>query len=251
MDPTARFSSRVENYVKYRPHYPLEIIDILREKCGFTPAWSVADIGSGTGILTELFLKHGNLTFGVEPNGPMREAAERLLSGYPGFTSIAGSAERTALDDACVEMVTAGQAFHWFDQDLARREFRRILKPGGWVILIWNDRRSDATPFMAAFDQLVREYTQESRDVHGTRTDQETLSHLFSPNRYETCHCDNRWDCDFDSLKGGLLSSSYAPEAGHPRHEAMIADLGRVFEQHQTSGQVSMIYDTRIYLGHA
>lgn len=115
LGPTERFSTRVEDYIKYRPHYPAEVLDILREKCGLTPEWRIADIGSGTGILTDLFLRNGNPTCGVEPNGPVRDAAERLLAGYPSFTSVDGTAENTTLGDACVDMITAGQVVFEYD----------------------------------------------------------------------------------------------------------------------------------------
>jgi ubiquinone/menaquinone biosynthesis C-methylase UbiE len=130
-DPTQRFSSRVENYVKYRPGYPPAILDLLRDKCGLTSASTVADIGSGTGILTGLLLKSGARVFGVEPNPDMRAAGERLLAGQANFTSLAGTAEATTLPAQSVGIITAGQAFHWFDREPTRREFQRILQPGG------------------------------------------------------------------------------------------------------------------------
>src|SRR6476469_8499971 len=140
-DSTKRFSSRVENYIKYRPSYPPTVIDILTEHCQLTPAAVMADIGSGTGLLTELFLKHGNRVFGVEPNRAMREAGERLLAGYSNFTSVDGVAEATTLPDHSVAFVTAGQAFHWFDVAKTRQEFIRILQPQGWAVLVWNVRQ--------------------------------------------------------------------------------------------------------------
>ena len=131
IDSTKRFSSRVENYIKYRPGYPPDMLDLLKKKCGLPDASVIADIGSGTGILTELFLRNGNPVFGVEPNREMREAAERLLGKHPNFTSISGTAESTTLKNQSVGFITASQAFHWFDRERARREFLRILKPGG------------------------------------------------------------------------------------------------------------------------
>jgi SAM-dependent methyltransferase len=249
LDPTKRFSTRVDNYVKYRPHYPREVIDILREKCGLSPAWRIADVGSGTGILTELFLNNGNPVYAVEPNGPMRAAAEQLLGGDANFTSVDGTAEKTTLGDASVDMVTAGQAFHWFDQGLAKQEFRRILKPGGWVVLVWNDRRLDATPFMTAYGQLLLEYTTDFTRVDHRQIDAVVLSEFFAPGGFEACTCDNRQVFDFEGLSGRLLSSSYAPEPGDPRHEPMMAELSRIFELYQSGGQVVFEYDTQVYLG--
>src|SRR5262245_17011202 len=132
-DSTTRFSTRVENYVKYRPGYPPAVVDLLRRECPLSDASVVVDVGSGTGILTELFLKYGHPVFAVEPNEEMRKAAERLLGDRAGFHSIVGTAEATTLPDCSVDLISAGQAFHWFDRERAHREFVRILKPGGWV----------------------------------------------------------------------------------------------------------------------
>lgn len=249
LEPTKRFSTRVANYIKYRPHYPREVIDILRETSGLSPDWHIADVGSGTGILTELFLANGNPVCAVEPNGPMRTAAEQLLGGHATFTSVDGTAENTTLRDASADMVTAGQAFHWFDQGLAQQEFRRILKPSGWVMLIWNDRRLDATPFMTAYGKLLREYTIDFAKVDHRQVDDAVLTEFFSPGGYETVTCGNEQTFDYEGLKGRLLSSSYAPEPGHPLYDPMIAELARIFDQYQSGGEVVFEYDTHIYLG--
>ncbi|MDQ2855509.1 MAG: class I SAM-dependent methyltransferase, partial [Acidobacteriota bacterium] len=158
MNPIKRFSSRVDNYVKYRPGYPREVISLLSAECGLTPAATVADVGSGTGILSELLLRNGNRVFGVEPNREMREAAERLLKDCSGFNSIEGTAEGTTLADHSIDLITASQAFHWFDQVKARLEFLRILKKGGWVALIWNERRLDSSDFLRALEELLLKF---------------------------------------------------------------------------------------------
>src|ERR1700733_7160637 len=146
-DATQRFSSRVDDYVRFRPGYPLEIIGLLKKECGLTANSVIADIASGTGIFTRMLLENGNRVFGIEPNDEMKRAGERFLADYPRFTSIAGTAEATTLPDGSVDIVTAAQAAHWFDGENARREFIRNLKPGGWLVLVWNDRRMDATEF--------------------------------------------------------------------------------------------------------
>ena len=115
-----RFSGRVENYVKYRPGYPQAIIDLLRKECHLTTNALIADIGSGTGKLAEVFLNNGYRVLGIEPDPEMRAAAEYVLGQYPTFTSIAASAEATELPDRSVDVVTAGQAFHWFDRERVR-----------------------------------------------------------------------------------------------------------------------------------
>lgn len=249
LDPTKRFSSRVENYVKYRPSYPPEILDMLRAECGLTPEWRIADIGSGTGILTELFLKNGNPVFGVEPNGPMREAAEKLLKDYPNFTSVAQTAEDTGLAEQSVEMITAGQAFHWFDHVRAKAEFVRILTPGGWVVLAWNERRA-GSPFVEAYEQLMEKYAPEFHMVDRRNARAEAVEKFFDPAGCEIRYFDNHQTLDFEALKGRLLSSSYAPLPENPLHDPMITELLDIFERFQQDRVVLFEYDTRVYFGH-
>ena len=155
-DSKQRFSNRVADYIRYRPGYPSAVRDVLRSECGLKSGHVIADIGSGTGFLSELFLKNGNRVFGVEPNEAMRQAGEEYLASYDGFASVEGSAESTTLDDASVDFVTTGQAFHWFDQTAARSEFTRILKPSGWVVVIWNERLTDTTAFLRDYETLLR-----------------------------------------------------------------------------------------------
>ena len=180
--PTARFSDRVENYVKFRPGYPAELVTTLQSVVGLNPDSIVADIGSGTGILSELFLKNGNPVLGVEPNLEMREAAESLLAPYPRFMSIGSTAEATGLAPGSVDLIVAGQAFHWFDQTSTKAEFQRILRPeGGWVALIWNERQTDASPFLAAYEALLKTHGTDYEEVNHTRINAEMLSAFFHP----------------------------------------------------------------------
>ena len=169
-DSTQRFSSRVDNYVRYRPGYPPEVLELLRTECGLSPSSIVADIASGTGILTRMLLENGNRVFGVEPNPEMRRAGEQFLTRYPGFTSVAGSAEATMLDDHSVDIITAAQAAHWFERERARREFVRILVPGGWTVLLWNERDTDATPFLREYEQLLLTYGTDYKEVRHEHT---------------------------------------------------------------------------------
>jgi SAM-dependent methyltransferase len=248
LNPTTRFSSRVENYVRYRPGYPAEIIDLLRDNCGLAGDSVVADIGSGTGKLAELFLKAGCTVFGVEPNKEMREAGERM--DFPNFTSIDGTAEATTLPARSVDFITAGQAFHWFDHAKCREEFLRILKPNGWVVIVWNDRQSDTTPFLADYENLMLEFGTDYKEVNHRRTDKpEVIEKVFGTQpRFKSFY--NVQYFDFEGLKGRVLSSSYAPEAGHPKYEGMLAALKRVFENRQKDGRVAFEYDTHVYYGH-
>src|SRR5271156_4696408 len=179
-DATARFSSRVEKYVRYRPGYPKEIVDLLRKQCGLTADSVIADVASGTGIFTRMLLENGNRVFGVEPNAEMRHAGEEFLRSYPRFASVAGTAEATTLPDHGVDIVTAAQAAHWFDREKARREFIRILKPGGWCVLLWNERRTDSTPFLREYEQLLLTYGTDYREVRHERTT-DIIPEFFAP----------------------------------------------------------------------
>jgi SAM-dependent methyltransferase len=246
---TERFSSRVENYVKYRPTYPSAVVDLLRRECGLTEASVIADIGSGTGFLTGLLLQGGNPVFAVEPNREMREAAERLLVKYPAFVSVTGTAETTTLPNRRCDVITAGQAFHWFDRDKTREEFLRILKPGGWVALIWNDRNVADRPFFQAYENLLVEYGTDYAAVGHKHTDVEIIGSFFGAGGFQTAHFPNRQEFDFEGLRGRLLSSSYAPEPGHPKHLPMLDALGAIFKEYQCDGKVFFEYDTTVYYG--
>jgi SAM-dependent methyltransferase len=248
-DSTKRFSNRVENYVKYRPGYPSEIVTLLSRECGLTESSSIADVGSGTGILTELFLKKGNLVFAVEPNEEMRAAADRLLAGYPGFRSIKGTAEATTLPDQSVDLIVAGQAFHWFDRQGARSEFARILKASGWVVLIWNDRRTSTTAFLRDYEELLQTCAVDYRAVDHKQVDAAAIGSFFEPSAFKWSVFESRQVFDFEGLKGRLLSSSYAPEPGHPKHAPMIEKLDSIFRKHEKDGRVVFEYDTLVYYG--
>ena len=248
-NPTSRFSSRVENYSKYRPSYPPAVADLLQSECGLHAGSRVADIGSGTGLLAELLLKRGCQVFGVEPNREMREAGERLLSGYTNFTSVDGTAEATTLPDHSVGFVTAGQAFHWFDRARARVEFARILLPDGWVVLMWNDRQTATTPFLSAYEQLLLTYALDYAAVNHKQIDEAVLGDFFSAGGFKTATFANRQIFDFAGLKGRLLSSSYTPEPGHSSYEPILEHLGAIFAAHQKHGKVAFEYVTVVFYG--
>ncbi len=245
-DPKERFTSRVENYARFRPTYPLEVVEVLKDECRLTPNSVIADIASGTGIFTRLLLENGNRVFGVEPNLEMRRAGEQYLESYPKFTSVAGTAEKTGLPDQCVDLVTAAQAAHWFDREKAICEFQRILKPAGYLAVLWNDRRLDATAFDRDYEQMLVNYGTDYADVK--RLDNEA-SRFFGAFKREQRVLSNFQELDYAAFEGRLLSSSYAPQAGHPSHAPMLAELQRIFETYQSGGKVRMEYDTKLYFG--
>lgn len=246
--PTERFSSRVENYVRFRPSYPKEVIDVLRAECGLTPDQIVADIASGTGFFTRLLLENGNRVFGVEPNKDMRAAGEHYLAAFPNFTSINGAAESTTLPDRSVDLITCAQAAHWFKREDALREFQRILKPNHFVVILFNDRKVKGNAFSDDYEDLVVKYGTDYSEVQRLGRIFEGVD-FFAPYRCDKRTLPNHQDFDYQSLEGRLLSSSYAPQRGDPSFEPMIAELKRLFDKHQRNDRVRMEYDTNIYFG--
>ncbi len=255
---TTRFSDRVEDYVKYRPHYPAAVLTYLQETYLFNPDWVVADIGSGTGISTELFLRGAgggdglgasgsDRVYAVEPNLEMRAKAEELLSGYPGFVSVDGTAEATCLPDASVDLILAGQAFHWFDPVATRREFVRIARPGAVVALIWNERLI-LSDFEKEYEDLILEYAGDYKTINHKNITDDRIGEFFHPASFVLSIFENEQRFDFEGLKGRLLSSSYIPKEG-PKHDGLMKALAALFDRYQLGGRVRIGYETKLYTG--
>ncbi len=246
---TTRFSDRVNDYVRYRPQYPVEILDVLAAKCALSPESVIADVGSGTGILSRLFLENGNPVVGIEPNKEMREAAERLLKEFGRFTSLDARAEATRLPAESMDFVIAGQAFHWFDANAARKEFKRILKEDGCVVLVWNDRRIDNNPFLRDYEAFLQRFAVDYAQINHKNTQQpEVLANFFGA-PYEEVVLDNEQRFGLEGLLGRINSSSYMPNASHARYTEMVAAAKSLFAAHAKDNQVTLEYDTRIYYG--
>ncbi len=245
---TSRFSDRVEKYVLYRPGYPPEALLALKDECGLRPEHVIADIASGTGLWTRMLLENGNRVFGVEPNAEMRQAGERLLAAFPRFTSVAGTAEQTTLPDQSMDFVTAAQAAHWFDRRRARREITRILKPGGWLVLLWNERLTDSTPFLRDYEQLLLTYGTDYADVRHEKTTDE-MNQFFDPVPYQERVFAMRQEFDYAGIEGRLLSSSYAPGPEHMNHKPMLRELRRIYDRHAVGDRACFEYKTRVYFG--
>ena len=250
-DTYSHYSRIVENYSRYRPRYPHQLVAWLKAECGLSPAHSVADIGAGTGLMAELFIKNGNQVYGVEPNVEMRLAAEHLLRSYPLFTSIAATAEATTLADHSVQLITVGNAFHWFKHEQARQEFLRILIPHGWVVLVWNLERNNGSPFAVTFEQFWQKYIDPSARFArlSERKRPDYITQFFGADNLKEKSLDNYQVCDFETLKGLALSFLKTPQADDPRYPAMLDELKAIFNQYHEDGTVTLEYDTGIWYG--
>lgn len=241
-----RFSNRVENYVKYRPDYPREIIAFLETNCGLAHETVIADVGCGTGISSRLFLENCNRVIGVEPNAAMRAAAIGYLAEFSDFTPVDGTSDATNLADNSVDMIVAAQAFHWFDAEKTRAEFKRILKPGGWIFLLWNERQLDTTPFLIDYEAFLEKYAYDYGTVRHENIKKQELDDFFQK-EYGSAVFQNVQIFDFEGLKGRMLSSSYMPNESDVVFDTMIEELRSLFAKHAENGRIKVFYDTRGY----
>jgi SAM-dependent methyltransferase len=247
-DPTRRFTDRVEDYVRYRPGYPSGLLPLLEEELGIEASWTVADIGAGTGLSARPFLELGYTVIAVEPNGAMRAAADAAYGGHSGFRSVAGTAEDTGLPPGSVDLVTAGQAFHWFDPDAARRHFLAILRPPFPAALIWNTRLTEGRAFLEDYEALLVAFGTDYDAVRHDRIDAAVLRAFFRGGHTRRT-LPNAQLLDWPGLRGRLLSSSYTPGPDHPDRPPMLRRLRAVFDDHQRDGRVRMDYVTEVYAG--
>jgi len=248
MQPTERFSDRVADYVRGRPGYPESLLDALAARFGLAPAWTIADVGSGTGIFSRMLLARGCSVAAVEPNEAMRRAAEGAFRDEPRFRSVAGTAEATTLAPHSVNAVVAAQAFHWFDRAAFRAECTRVLVPGGLVALVWNVRRPDASEFARGYEALIRDFATDYLKIRHENVSDEDLAAFFG-GPFERRDFGNVQSLDFDGLTWRLRSSSYLPAADQPRHAELLATARRLFEAHEKHGRIDLPYDARVYAG--
>jgi ubiquinone/menaquinone biosynthesis C-methylase UbiE len=249
-EPTERFTQTVQDYVKYRPSYPREVVQLLIDECHLTRDKIIADIGSGTGLLSKLLLENSNLVYGVEPNQAMREAGEEYLKTYPNFHSIKGTAEATTLEKQSIDIITVGTAFHWFDNDKTKVEFRRILKADGWVLLVWNVRSAEHSELIRDYENLLLKYSSEYKESSALKLfDKSAGKEFFSPNEMRTQSFKNAQYFDWNGFKGRLLSTSYSLRPGDSKYEEMLSELKKIFKRYQRKGVVEFLYNTKIYYG--
>ncbi len=245
-DVKTLFSNRVENYVKYRPSYPLSVIDFLTS-LGLSENCDVADIGSGTGILSELLVNSVNCLYAVEPNKEMRSAAEKILGKYKNYFSVDASAEETALKNNSVDFITVAQAFHWFNRDSALSEFRRILKKSGKLVLIWHNRINN-TPFLQGYEDLLLKYGTDYREInHQNLTDKE-LENCFVKD-YKKTVFDNFQKFDLEGIKGRLFSSSYTPSPGETGYDELVTGIEELYKKYNVNGYIMFNYNTEMFSG--
>ena len=247
-DSTQRFSKRVEDYVRYRPGYPAGLVPRLLEETGLGADAVVADVGSGTGIFTHLLLQQDLRVYAIEPNTPMREAAQALLDDNRKFSSVAAPAEDTGLASNSLDLLTAAQAFHWFNNDAAKAEFRRILKPTGQLALVWN-RRKLSQPFQKAYDAILREFAPEYGKVNHMNLDDSEIAGFFAPDEMRVLQFDYSQRFDFSSLLGRLKSSSYCPAEDSAHYIPLVTELLALFDQHAIEGSIEFEYNTQLYFG--
>ncbi len=249
MDSKERFSDRVNDYHKHRPTYPVQIISILQKEKALPPDAVVADIGSGTGMLTKLFFAQTKTVYAVEPNEAMRLQAEKDFYDVLNFVSINGSAEATTLPPASLDLITAAQAFHWFDRDKTRFEFKRILKPNGFVALVWNYRDIENDDLQRDYENILRTHIPRYKQLdHKTMTD-DKIDNFFGTTDIKRYVLPNTQFFDLPSLKGRLLSSSYVPKPPNGITQRILESVDALFEHFQHNGKIRFVYQTQIYLG--
>src|SRR5487761_1149721 len=230
-DYTQRFTGRAEAYSSYRPTYPKQFLDILNKEANFDSTKIVADIGSGTGILSKLFLENGNRVFSVEPNDDMRSVAGSNLGHFQRFASIKGTAENTTLEDRSVDLISVGQALHWFDSKRSWKEFSRIIKRGGYLCILYNDRKTD--------------------DASGImqRVEDDILSKFFSGWSFKKFSISNEQVLDFEGLVGRVCSASYMPQQNQQGFSEVKRELKDMFSKYQKDNKIMLSYETNIFLG--
>jgi hypothetical protein len=247
IDSTQRFSDRVEAYLAGRPRYPAALVAHLKAAGALPPAAIVADVGVGTGLSAEPFLAAGHRVLGVEPNAPMRAAGEEYLARYAGYSARDGTAEATGLPDASVDLVIAGQAFHWFDAAAFRAEAQRILRAARWAALIWNDRDITGSAFLEGYEALMLDYGADYRAIRYRHLGTDAIATFFgdrAPQPVEFAHARR---LDWEALAALARSASYLPAPGAPRHDALMADLRALYEHAAVAGTIEMRYVCRVH----
>jgi SAM-dependent methyltransferase len=248
-DSTERFGTRAAAYARARPGYPDFAVAALARALDLPAAATIVDVGCGTGLSCEPFLRAGFTVIGVEPNGPMRAHAQQRLSRFPCFRAVEGRAEDTGLEAASADMLIAAQAFHWFDVGAARTEALRILRPPLRAALIWNDRSAEGSAFAVGYEELLRTYSPDYLELRHRHERRDRIDAFFGDRAWRTVTVTHSDALDYERLADRLNSASYVPAAGDPRHEPMMIALQQLFAQTAQHGRVVMEFGTRMIIG--
>lgn len=246
-DSTERFSVRVEAYLAGRPRYPAAIVSHLAERGALPAKATIADIGIGTGLSAEPFLAAGHRVIGIEPNAPMRKAGAEYLARHADFDMREGSADATGLPTASVDLVLAAQAFHWFEAARFRTESLRILRPGGWTALVWNDRDLDGTPFLAGYEALLIEHGTDYLAIRYRHQDTDAIPVYFGGRTPVPAEFRHMRRMNWEAISALAQSASYLPAAGQPGHAELMAALRRLFDACAEHGSIEMRYTCRVH----
>lgn len=249
MDATERFSSRVESYRLHRPRYPLAVVDLLTCECDLQPNAAIADVAAGTGLLAEIFLARGHRVTAVEPNKNMRETCAALMTRFPALQCVDGTAENTGLPSHSSDLISVGQALHWFDLSRARDEFMRVLRPSGWCAVVYNERCMGGDPFHDGYEQILQKFGIDYETVRHSYLQEERLIGFFGIGKMRQATLPNSQELDLDGLMGRILSSSYMPQPGHPRFAPMSKAIEDLFVMCARGGHVRMQYECVISYG--
>lgn len=242
------FTGKADDYSRYRPGYPLKLIGVLENEINFDSTKDVADIASGTGMLTKLFLQNENLVFGVEPNDDMRQTAEKGLSKFYNFISVKGTAEKTNLADGSVDIITVAQAYHWFESEKTKAEFKRIIRKNGYAVLIWNILRKNYNGFHKAYVKFLEKLSPENYLRHIEGSSEENIKSFFDGFKFSSKSIDNQQILDWKGLRGNLFSISFFPKE-EGRQKKAIDDLKKIFDDYNINEKVILEYSTKIYYG--
>lgn len=241
-----RFTDRVVDYEKFRPSYPKEIIQVLKEHIGLNKKWLVADIGSGTGLSTQLFLENGNDVFAVEPNREMRESLLHHFKTYRNLIALNATAEATSIESGCVDLIFAGQSFHWFDRVACQKEFGRILAENGHIVLVWNQRDPEDA-FQQEYEDFLLNHIPSYQSVSHKNISDDDLKHFFGSRPMHKVSLPNQQILDLRSFLGRVRSSSYFPKE-QDENKTLYDDLRLLFDKYAISERIVFKYMTEIYI---
>lgn len=248
MDAAQQFTGKAAIYDRSRPGYPPQLLDWWRTVGGPAAGDTVADVGAGSGIFTQLLLERGLAVYAVEPNQDMGAALQKRLAGFSHWQWIARPAEQTGLAAGSLRAVTVAQAFHWLDAARFRAECQRILAPEGQVLLVWNSR-DPASQLVRENEAICKAYCPSFLGFSGGRDPKESVAHFFQNGNYQVWEAANPLSFDWEGFLGRNLSSSYAPRPQDASYSAFVQALHTLFERWSNGGVLVLPNHTRCYVG--